>query len=77
MAGAQGHDPVSYKIRVRGHLDAGWAAAFAGMTLELETSQGQATTLLSGRCDQAALHGILSRIRDMGLELLLVERGSA
>lgn len=76
MPNAQGHNPDSYVIRVRGHLDESWVAAFSGMTLTLETVHGQATTLLEGPCDQAALHGILSRIRDMGLELLLVKQTS-
>ncbi len=61
-----------YQIRVRGRLENRWAAQFDGMTLSHETS---GTTLLEGLiADQAALHAILRRIRDLGLELLSVSR---
>ena len=56
------------EIVIRGHLDSGRADWFDGMALR---RQADGTTALSGRVvDQAALHGLLSRIRDMGLVLL-------
>lgn len=67
------HDEAgSYEIRVRGHLDDGWAAWFEGLTL---TREAGGDTLLTGRLpDQAALHGLLRKVRDLGLPLLLVRR---
>ncbi len=60
-----------YEIHVQGHLDNRWKRWFEGMTLM--TLDGE--TVLSGEVtDQAALYGILSRIRDLGLTLLLVKR---
>jgi hypothetical protein len=62
----------SYDIRVRGHLDARWAAWFDGLCL---THQGDGTTLLQGPVvDQAALHGVLGTVRDLGLPLIAVSR---
>ncbi len=61
-----------YEIRVRGQLDASWSAWLGGLDLRC-TDDGQ--TVASGPVpDQAALHGLLERIRDMGLELLGVTR---
>lgn len=66
-----GHMPV-YSIRVAGRLDAERAAWFDGLTL-IHTSAGE--TVLSGPVrDQSALHGILARIRDLGLTLIAVVR---
>lgn len=63
---------VYYEIRVKGHLDSRWAPYFEGMDLSL-LPNGE--TLLSGPlADQAALHCVLTRIRDLGLPLLLVTR---
>ena len=60
--------PVRYEIRVKGHLDTRWAAWFDGLALS-HGSDG--TTLLRGPVvDQAALHGLLSRVRDLGLPLI-------
>jgi hypothetical protein len=61
-----------YQIRIKGHLDPDWAAEFDGLTLShLEDG----TTLLQGTvADQAALHGILTRIRDLGLPLITVHK---
>ncbi len=61
-----------YEIRVRGHLDSHWSEWFDGLTLTpLETGE----TVISGTVmDQAALHGILIKVRDLGLPLLSVVR---
>ncbi len=59
-----------YEIRVRGLLDSHWSAWFEGLTL---TPLGNGETLIAGPIqDQAALHGILAKIRDLGLHLLSV-----
>lgn len=61
-----------YEIRVRGHLGPRWAARFEGMTL---TREGDGTTVIHGPVvDQAALHGLLARVRDLGIPLLSVTR---
>jgi hypothetical protein len=62
--------PRRYEIRLRGHLDSRWAARFDGMTL---TTTGDGTTVLEGPVvDQAALHGLLRTLYDVGLPLLSV-----
>ncbi len=59
-----------YEIRLKGHLDARWGDQFEGMTITLEVD---GNTLLSGPVeDQAALHGLLRKVRDLGLPLLSV-----
>jgi hypothetical protein len=59
-----------YEIRLKGHLDDRWAEWFEGLTITLEDNGG---TLLTGPVnDQAALHGLLRRLRDLGLPLLSV-----
>lgn len=64
-----------YAIRVAGHLAARWAARFDGLTL---THQPDGTTLLEGPiADQAALHGLLLQVRDLGLSLVAVSRTQA
>ncbi len=63
--------PVLYEIRVEGELGEQWSEWFAGMTV---TSGPDGTTILWGMvADQAALHGVLARIRDLGLPLLRLE----
>jgi hypothetical protein len=59
-----------YEIRLKGHLDNRWADWFEGLTITLED---QGDTLLTGLVvDQAALHGLLKRVRDLGMPLLSV-----
>ena len=59
---------VQYEIRVKGHLDARSAAWFNGLTL---VAVDDGTTLIHGPIvDQAALHGVLNRLRDVGIPLL-------
>jgi hypothetical protein len=61
-----------YHIRIKGHLGPDWAGWFEGMTITLEAN---GETLLSGPViDQAALYGLLRRLRDVGLPLLSVTR---
>jgi hypothetical protein len=60
--------PATYVLRVQGALDAHWAAWFVGMTV---TGGPDGTTTITGQLiDQAALHGVLRKIRDLGLTLL-------
>lgn len=64
--------PVVYQIRVKGHLDSSWSDWFDGLTISPEAN---GETLLSGPVtDQAALHGLLKKVRDLGLPLLLVKQ---
>lgn len=66
------NEPMVYQIRLQGHLAPEWAAWFGGLTVTLEE---QGATLLTGPvADQAALHGLLKKVRDLGLPLLLVNR---
>ena len=62
--------PMIYKIRIKGHLDSQWTDWFEGLTITLEEN---GTTLLTGLVvDQAALHGLLKKIRDLGIPLVSV-----
>jgi hypothetical protein len=62
--------PQCYEIRLKGHLDARWGEQFEGMTITLEDN---GVTLLAGPVvDQAALHGLLKKVRDLGLTLVSV-----
>jgi len=66
------HEAGRYEIRLRGHLDTRWAAWFDGLSL---TTQSDGTTLIHGPiADQAALHGLLQKVRDVGLPLVSVTR---
>ena len=59
-----------YEIRLKGHLDSRWAGWFDGLTI---TNENDGTTLIQGSVvDQAALYGLLQKIRDMGLPLVSV-----
>jgi len=61
-----------YEIRLKGQLDDRWANWFEGMTITLDEN---GNTLLSGPvADQAALHGLLKKIRDLGMPLISVNR---
>ena len=62
--------PAGYKLRVDGHLDDHWSPWFGDLTL---THEDDGTTSLSGVvADQAALHGLLTKIRDLGVTLISV-----
>src|ERR1700676_4827868 len=66
------HSPGRDEIRLKGHLDTGWAAWFDGLTL---THDSDGTTVIHGPvADQAALHGLLQKVRDLGLPLVSVIR---
>lgn len=61
-----------YQIRIKGHLGAQWADWFGGVTITLEDN---GDTLLTGPVvDQAALHGLLKKVRDLGTPLISVNR---
>lgn len=60
-----------YRIRIRGHLDQRWIEWFDGFKMQC---MGEDTVLTGVVSDQAALHGVLAKIRDLGLVLILVER---
>ena len=61
-----------YEIRLAGHLDSHWATWFDGLSV---SPQADGTTLISGPiADQSALHGLLQRVRDLGLPLVSVIR---
>lgn len=67
--------PEYYEFIIKGCLDPGWSGWFAGLHL---THQGRDLTLLSGTLpDQAALHGLLERIRDLNLTLISVTCGGS
>jgi hypothetical protein len=65
-------EPMVYQIRIRGHLDSQWADWFEGLTITLEED---GDTLLTGPViDQAALHGLLKKVRDFGMTLVSVNQ---
>jgi hypothetical protein len=64
------YEPGLYEIRIRGHLEHRWVGWFEGLTITLEEN---GETLLTGPViDQAALHGLLRKVRDLGLPLVSV-----
>jgi hypothetical protein len=64
--------PMVYQIRIQGHLGCQWTDWFGGLTITLEED---GDTLLTGPViDQAALHGLLRKVRDLGMPLLSVNR---
>ena len=69
---ANNYEPGLHEIRIKGHLDDRWADWFEGLTITL-TEDGD--TLLTGLvADQAALFGLLKKVRDLGLPLVSVNR---
>ena len=61
---------MNYQIRIKGHLDVKWSDWFIGMSINLEDNE---ETVISGDVgDQAALHGLLKQIRDLGIPLISV-----
>jgi hypothetical protein len=67
------HDePERYEIRIKGHLNDQWDGWFGGLTI---TREDNGETLLTGTVvDQAALHGLLRKVRDVGMPLIAVNR---
>lgn len=68
----KGHKPGDvYRIKIKGHLDSSWSEWFEGLTIANESNE---ITVLTGVvADQPALHGLLAKVRDLGLPLLRVE----
>jgi hypothetical protein len=66
------NQPLVYQIRIKGHLDRKWKGWFEGMSIVLEDN---GYTLITGPVvDQAALHGLVKKVRDLGLPLISVNR---
>jgi hypothetical protein len=66
------NQPMIYQIRIKGHLGHQWTDWFEGLTITLEEN---GETLLTGPViDDAALHGLLKKVRDLGMPLLSVHR---
>ncbi len=64
--------PIVYQIRIKGHLGCQWTEWFGGLTITMEDN---GDTLLTGPVvDQAALHGLLKKVRDLGMPLISVNR---
>jgi hypothetical protein len=64
--------PTMYQIKVKGTLEPKWSDWFDGFTINI---QAEGESLLTGSvADQAALHGVLAKLRDLGLPILLVEQ---
>ena len=64
------HHPAVYELRVAGRLDQHWSAWFGGLTLRPEDDGS--TSLIGPVTDQAELHGLLAKIRDLGVTLISV-----
>ena len=64
-------DQEHYKIRIRGHIDKHWIQCFGGIKIAYDPN---GETILDCIVDQAALHGVLSRLRDLGIVLIAVNR---
>ena len=66
--------PLVYQIRIKGHLGPEWSEWFGGLSITLEDN---GDTLLTGPVvDQAALHGVLKKVRDLGMPLVSINRGT-
>ncbi len=65
------HGPARYQIKVKGVLGSAWSEWFDGRTIK---SDGSFTTITCDLLDQSALHGLLVRVRDLGLPLISVKR---
>jgi hypothetical protein len=64
--------PIVHEIKIKGHLDSQWTDWFEGLTISLDENDD---TLLTGPViDQAALHGLLKKVRDLGMPLVSVNR---
>lgn len=71
MSTQRHHAPCRYELKVQGHLDVHWTSWFDGLTL---THENDGTTTLHALVpDQAALHGLLTKVRDLGATLISVE----
>src|SRR5450759_2609644 len=71
-SGREKAQPMVYQIRIKGHLGRQWTNWFGGLTITLEDN---GETLLTGPVvDQAALHGLLRKVRDAGMPLISVNR---
>ncbi len=68
--------PVTWRIRIRGHMGADWADWFGGLDLAWDNER-EHTVLHGPLPDQAALYGVLLRVRDLGLELVAVSSEAA
>jgi hypothetical protein len=70
MNGPEPSAPVSYELRIEGHLDEYWSAWFGGFAI---TRDEDGTTILRGAVtDQSQLHGLLAKVRDLGVTLVSV-----
>ena len=65
------HAPAHYELRIEGHLDERWSSWFGGLTLIREDDG--TTTLRGAVTDQAELHGLLAKVRDLGTTLISVK----
>jgi hypothetical protein len=73
-ADADFNQPMVYQIRLKGHLGHQWTEWFEGLAITLEDN---GDTLLTGTViDQAALHGLLRKVRDLGMMLIAVNRAA-
>ena len=63
-------EPGLYEFRVKGHIDSRWASWFEGLALRHE--HDETTTLRGAVTDQAAMHGVISKFRDLGMTLISV-----
>jgi hypothetical protein len=75
MSSGDDHGPGRYEIRLKGHLDPRWASWFDHMSV---SNDSDGTTVIRGHVvDQSALHGLLHKVRDIGLPLVSVVRVAA